>query len=72
MRVTEKGQVTIPIALRKRYGLQPDVEVEFVEEENGIRIQKRGTGSANPFRSLRGVIKKRFNVDRYLEEMRSR
>ncbi len=53
MRVTEKGQVTIPIALRKRYGLQPDIEVEFVAEPEGVRIQKRGTGSANPFRALR-------------------
>lgn len=45
MRVTEKGQVTIPISLRKRYGLQPNVEVEFLAEAEGIRIQKRGTGS---------------------------
>lgn len=49
MRVTEKGQITIPISLRKRYGLQPNVEVEFVAEVGGIRIQKQGSGSANPF-----------------------
>ena len=72
MRITKKGQVTIPIALRKRYGLQPDIEIEFVAESEGIRIQKRGTGSANPFRALRGVVKKRLKVDRYLEDIRSR
>ena len=44
MRVTEKGQITIPIALRKRYGLHPNVQVEFLAEAEGIRIQKLGTG----------------------------
>ena len=72
MRVTEKGQITIPISLRKRYGFQPNVEVEFVAETGGIRIQKRRTGSSNPFRALRGVVKKRLAVDRYLEEIRGR
>ncbi len=72
MRVTEKGQITIPISLRKRYGLQPNVEVEFVAEVGGIRIQKQGSGSANPFRALRGVVKKRLAVDRYIEDIRGR
>lgn len=72
MRVTEKGQITIPISLRKRYGLQPNVEVAFVAEGDGIRIQKRGSGSANPFRALRGVVKKRLAVDRYIEDIRGR
>ncbi len=72
MRVTEKGQITIPISLRKRYGLQPNVEVEFLAEAEGIRIKKRGTGTSNPFRALRGVVKKRLAVDRYIEAIRGR
>lgn len=54
MRITEKGQVTIPITLRRRYGLQRNVEVEFVAEKDGVRIKKRGAGAANPFHALRG------------------
>lgn len=69
MRVTKKGQITILISLRKRYGFRPNVEVEFVAETDGIRIQKRVTGSANPFRALRGVVKKRLTVDRYIEDI---
>ena len=72
MRVTEKRQITMPISLRKRYGLQPNVEVEFVAEAGGIRIQKQRSGSANPFRALRGVVKKRLAVDRYIEDIRGR
>ena len=72
MHVTEKRQITMPISLRKRYGLQPNVEVEFVAEAGGIRIQKQGSVSANPFRALRGVVKKRLAVDRYIEDIRGR
>jgi len=74
MRVTEKGQVTTPIARRKRYGLQKDVEVEFefVPEAEGIRIKKRRAGAANPIRSLRGIVKKRIKVYQYIEDIRSR
>lgn len=72
MRITEKGQVTIPITLRRRYGLQRDVEVEFVADKDGIRIKKRGREAANPFRALRGAAKKRLDVDKYIESVRGR
>jgi bifunctional DNA-binding transcriptional regulator/antitoxin component of YhaV-PrlF toxin-antitoxin module len=72
MRITEKGQVTIPITLRRRYGLQRDVEVEFVADKDGIRIKKRRVGAANPFRALRGAAKKRLDVDKYIASIRGR
>jgi AbrB family looped-hinge helix DNA binding protein len=40
MRITSKGQVTIPIAMREKLGLLPDVEVEFVLDRNSVRIKK--------------------------------
>lgn len=40
MRVTSKGQVTIPIALREKFGIFPDTEVEFGFRGNQITIQK--------------------------------
>jgi AbrB family looped-hinge helix DNA binding protein len=76
MHITEKGQVTIPIKLRKRYGLDHNVEVEFFADEDGIRIAKRGSAAANPFRALRGAARKRldaqFSVDKYVESIRGR
>ncbi|MEP7384607.1 MAG: AbrB/MazE/SpoVT family DNA-binding domain-containing protein [Gemmatimonadota bacterium] len=33
MKITTKGQVTIPIAVRKQLGLLPNTEVEFVVED---------------------------------------
>ena len=40
MRVTSKGQVTIPIALREAIGLQPDTEVEFELVEGGVVVRR--------------------------------
>ncbi len=37
-----------------------------------VRAEKRVSGSANPFRALRGIVKKRLTVDRYIEEIRGR
>ena len=40
MRITSKGQVTIPLAIRERAGLAPDMEVEFVFEKDKIVLRK--------------------------------
>jgi AbrB family looped-hinge helix DNA binding protein len=41
MRITSKGQITIPAFLREQYGLLPHSEVEVVESEHGVLIRKR-------------------------------
>lgn len=38
MRITSKGQVTIPIDIRERAGLLPHTEVEFEFDGNVVRI----------------------------------
>jgi antitoxin PrlF len=38
MRITSKGQVTIPIEIRERVGLLPHTEVRFEVEGNTVRI----------------------------------
>jgi AbrB family looped-hinge helix DNA binding protein len=40
MRITSKGQVTIPIAIREKLGLLPDTEVDFVLHGNAVRLVK--------------------------------
>ena len=41
MRLTSKGQVTIPIDIRERLGLRPDTEVAFDVVGDSVRIRKR-------------------------------
>ena len=40
MRITSKGQVTIPRDIRDRYGLLPHTEVEFVAEGDTVFLRK--------------------------------
>jgi AbrB family looped-hinge helix DNA binding protein len=40
MRVTTKGQVTIPLRLRDKAGIVPGCEVEFSEEKGRIYVRK--------------------------------
>jgi AbrB family looped-hinge helix DNA binding protein len=40
MRLTSKGQVTIPLPIRRRLGLLPDTEVEFDVVGDSVRIRK--------------------------------
>lgn len=37
-RITSKGQLTIPVAIRRRYGLDTGDEVEFITEERGTYL----------------------------------
>ncbi len=40
MRITSKGQVTIPLELRRKAGLFPNTQVEFEFRNNVILIRK--------------------------------
>ncbi len=44
MRVTSKGQVTIPKQIRDEFGLLPGTEVEFVEAGGEVRVRKMQGG----------------------------
>lgn len=40
MKITSKGQVTIPKEIRDEFGLLPGTEVEFLAEEGQVRVRK--------------------------------
>ena len=40
MKITTKGQVTIPADVRERLGLLPNTEVEFVVEDGRVFLRK--------------------------------
>lgn len=42
MRITSKGQVTIPLEIRDTLGLLPSTEVEFEIDRDAVRIRKSG------------------------------
>lgn len=44
MRITSKGQVTIPKELRDELGFLPGTEVEFFGEEGELRVRRSESG----------------------------
>ncbi|MGE4021510.1 MAG: AbrB/MazE/SpoVT family DNA-binding domain-containing protein [Pyrinomonadaceae bacterium] len=54
MRITTKGQVTIPLSVRKSLGMHPGTEVEIVKNGNTASIRKASSGS-RPSRGERAV-----------------
>jgi AbrB family looped-hinge helix DNA binding protein len=53
VRVTSKGQVTIPIDIRDRLGIQPNTEVRFVVRK-GIVVLEKAPGRGAMKRPNRG------------------
>ncbi len=68
MRITTKGQVTIPVELREKAGLLPDTEVEFELDAKGVHIRRakaarrQGRGAAAVAR-LRGRATVKMSTD---------
>ena len=67
MRITSKGQITIPLAIRTRAGLLPHTEVEFALRGDVVIIRKmqqpgRGRG-ARLVERMRGRGTVRMSTD---------
>ena len=66
MKVTDKGQVTIPIRIRQKMGLLPNTDVKFVVSGGQVILKK---AKAEPRRgqklvaALRGRASKRMTTD---------
>jgi AbrB family looped-hinge helix DNA binding protein len=69
MRISEKGQVTVPIEIRRKMGMLPDTEVEFVVAGKDVVLRKvpgqRGTGS-RLISSMRGKARQRLTTDQIM------
>ena len=61
MRITQRGQVTIPETIRRSAGLLPGTEVEFIQDRTGVRLRAVAGRNATP---------REKRVARVLDEMR--
>lgn len=73
MRVTTKGQVTIPQHIREKLGITPATEIDFVEEEGRVFLvkQKRGKAASGKFAKLRGAGTVKMTTDEIMALTRS-
>jgi AbrB family looped-hinge helix DNA binding protein len=77
MRITSKGQVTIPVEIRERFGLLPETEVEFQVNGNAVRLMKvqaknRRSRGQSVVRRLRGSADIKMSTDEILALTRGR
>lgn len=66
MKVTDKGQVTIPIAIRRKAGLLPNTDVEFVVSGRNVILRKSGKARRRGGKlvaALRGRATRRLSTD---------
>jgi AbrB family looped-hinge helix DNA binding protein len=71
VRITSKGQVTIPIAIRQKLGLLPETEVEFEVRGNAVQLvktiaKKGGSRGSEAVEVLRGRGDVRMTTDEIL------
>lgn len=52
-KITSKGQVTLPVEVRRRYGLEPGDEIAFRMGQGGLRILPL---KRRPLTEFRGVF----------------
>jgi antitoxin PrlF len=70
MRITSKGQVTIPVEIREQLGLLPSSEVEFLVEGQTVRIRRvRTRASRSRGRSVIEHLKGRMASSMSTEEI---
>ena len=77
MRITTKGQVTIPVEIREKAGLLPNTEVDFVLDRGTVRLVKvktrtRGGRGAEVIRRLRGTGTVKMSTDEIMALTRGR
>ena len=65
MHITSKGQVTIPLELREKYGFNEESEVDFVEENGRVYLRKSENRKLkkNRFQKLRGIASVKMSTD---------
>ena len=65
MRVTVKGQVTIPEHIREKLGIRPQSEVDFIEERGRVYLVKKvnKTPRESRFRRCRGIATVKMTTD---------
>jgi antitoxin PrlF len=66
MRVTQKGQVTIPLEVRRALGIQPGSDVEFELDDQGARLLLDRDRAATEIARMRGAGRGEMSTEEIL------
>ena len=73
MKISERGQITLPKKVRDRHGLRPNTEVEIVEVNHQIVLRKKA--SRMNIDAVRGILRGEAmgkTTDEIMRELRPR
>lgn len=68
-RVAERGQITIPKSMRKKLGIVKGTVLDFTIEHDKL-VAIKCVSHINPVREVFGCLKKKINVDAYIDDIR--
>jgi len=66
MRVTQKGQVTIPLGVRRALGIHPGSDVEFELDDHGARLLVDRERAASEIARMIGAGEGELSTDEIL------
>lgn len=73
MRVTTKGQVTIPLEIRKKLKIKPATEVDFIigKDDRVYLVKKSTQATSTRFSNLRGIATVKMSTEEIMALTRS-
>ena len=72
MRVTTKGQVTIPRNIRESLGITPETEIDFIESDGKFySVKTDEPKTKGKFNNLRGIATAKMTTDEIMSLTRN-
>lgn len=70
MKISERGQVTIPRQYREQLGLTPDTEIEFILQDGHLVLRHQQASRKNALREIYGSKQFKHNTDELMRMLR--
>ncbi len=74
-KITSKGQITVPLAIRRLLGVRPGDVLLFEQDEHGVRVRRVNKQSRfGKYRAIGnpGIGSGRTAIDRWMRKMRGK
>lgn len=71
MHITGKGQVTIPVDIRREFGFLPHTNIDFIVRGKDVILRKADKAKKSPFYDLLGCATNSMTTDEIMYHTRN-
>ncbi len=71
-KLTSKGQITVPVAIRRALGVRPGDVLLFEQDNSGVRVKKKSRFAKYRGIGNRGIGSGKKAISRWVREIRGR